>query len=353
MSASILCDLVLLTWNRLDLLKPCIERILRYTDVSTRLIVVDNGSTDADALEYLRNLKGGGCVEATVLRRPQNGAIAAALNEGLAQTRAPWVCLLNNDILVTEGWLSEMISVAQSHPRLGFLNPMSNEFGLSPRRGQTPDTLATRCRKFRGRWMENTGCVGFCALLPRHVRNQVGYFDETLQPMYFEDADYSLRIQNAGFLCGIAQGAYVYHHGGATLRHDGLRGERFQENEDRFFKKWARPRPLRIAWILPPSSEVNSPEEARERIRSLANQGHKIWVFLTSENRPLVPDHLQVVPVLFPRLGFSLLARWKILTKKKKYHQILHGAAGAEGSPTTALRPAAVGRRGFEPRSQD
>jgi GT2 family glycosyltransferase len=284
--------------------------------------VVDNGSTETDILEYLRNLQGINPIEVTVVRRPENGAIATALNLGLAQTRAPWICLLNNDILVTQGWLSEMISVVRSDPRLGLLNPMSNQFGLSPERRETPDAVALRCQRLRGRWMESVGCVGFCVLLPRHVLERVGTFDETFRPMYFEDADYSLRVRNAGFLCGIARGAYVYHYGGATLRHDRLRPRHFEENEVRFFKKWNRPKPMRIAWVLSPGRKVQAGEEVRERLRRLANEGHTIWVFSTRQNRSLLPDHLHVVPVLLPSFGFRLLSLWKILTKKKKFHQV-------------------------------
>ena len=227
--------MVLLTWNRRDLLEPCVERLILHTRRANRLIIVDNGSTDPDALAYLDRLAAEqhGWVE--VVRWPENRSIAAALNAGLALTSAPWICLLNNDILVTSGWLEEMLSVAERGQDIGLVNPMSNEFNCEPSRsGETIDDLARRLQARRGQWVEHWVGVGFCLVLSQRVLRLVGMLDEAFLGGYFEDADYALRVQHAGLRCVIAEGAYVYHHGSATMRHDPGRSRLFQENEARF-----------------------------------------------------------------------------------------------------------------------
>ena len=316
------CDLVVLTWNRVDLLRPCVERLLAHTRPPSRLIVVDNGSTDPETLQYLRTLKGTDRIETMVVRHPANIGIAAALNSGLAQTRAPWICLLNNDVLVTAGWLDEMIAVAESESTIGLVNPMSNQFGLTPGPHQTIDALAEYCRRTRGRWIEHATCEGFCMLFSRRLLDEVGCFDEGIGSMYFEDADYTQRAHRAEFLSVIAEGAYVYHVGGATTREDPMRDARFAESAARFYRKWQIERPQRIGWVLP-MGRGRAIERLTDDIRALANAGHKVWVFAAGGAQRAIPRHLQVVPVGLPRLGWSAGVLWGVLTKKKRFDRLL------------------------------
>ena len=347
------CDLVVLTWNRVDLLRPCLERLLAHTRLPSRLIVVDNGSTDPETLRYLQALPGAAPLETDVIRHPTNLGIAAALNSGLRASRAPWICLLNNDVLVTEGWLEELLAVAQADPAIGLVNPMSNQFGLTARSGETIDELARRCRAARGRWVEHATCEGFCMLVSRQVLEQVGLFDEGLGPMFFEDADYALRVRRAGRLCVVAEGAYVFHQGSATIKEDPGRDRRFAESEARFARKWGLPPRERIGWVLGPGSGPQA-EAAARRIRALAGR-HKVWVFAEPRTRPAIPRHLQVVPVTLPRPVFVAGVLWRILTKKKRFHRLvvddprlarlLRGLA--------PLHRAAVRSEGFEGHEQD
>jgi len=317
------CDLVLLSWNRPDLLKPCVERILTHTRLPSRLIIVDNASTDLEALQFIDRAQGNDSVELSVVRRSQNDGFAKGMNEGLSHTNAPWICLINNDILVTEGWLSQMLEVAQTHPKIGLLNPMSNEFNLSPRPGETIDALAQRLSVYQGQWIENWAGVAFCLLFPRRILEKVGPLDEEFRFMYFEDTDYSLRVREAGFTCGIARGAYVYHHGGASAKLHPAREQIFRENEERFYRKWPLVQPQRIAWVLPQAPPLSSLEQLQSRIRRLANEGHKVWVFCTSDAQGAIPDHIRVHPIVLSKVLFPFLVVWRVVFKKKKFHRII------------------------------
>ena len=315
-----ICDLLLLTWNREDLLKPCMKRIFAHTELPCRLILIDNGSTDPGTLEYISRLQPPPHLKLEIVRLPENLSISKAINQGLSRVKSPWVCLLNNDILVTEGWLSEMIRVAQVNPNIGLLNPHSNQFGVVPGAGEIIDRVAQRLKPLSRQWIENMECVGFCLLLSKEVLDRVGRFDEEYEFFYFEDADYCLRVHQAGLDCAIAQGAYVYHHGGATLTTDPLKEKRFRENEERFFQKWNREKPKRVAWILYGKESASG---AREKIRQQANAGHRIWVFHAPDSAPGVPRHLQVVPVSFPGILLPLVVFWRVLLKKKRFDRIL------------------------------
>ncbi len=316
------CDLVLLTWNRRDLLKGCVERILRSTHLPSRLIIVDNGSTDPEALAYLREVSGTPWVDVAVARLAHNHCIAEAFNAGLARSRAPWVCLLTNDSLVTDGWLAELLDVATRHPSIGLLNPMSNEFDLWPHHGESIEAVAQRCLAHRGEWIEHSRTSAFCTLMPRQVVEGVGLLDEGYQPGYFEDADYSVRVQRAGFMCAIASGTYVYHVGSATMRADPQRMRWFRANEARFFSKWQRPRSQRVAWVLSERGQAGW-ELTGRALRRLANEDHRVWVFGTRRAQRLVPRHYNLIAQVVHPPAVPVEVLWNILMKKKRFHRIV------------------------------
>ena len=321
--ASVCCDLILLSWNRPDLLQPCVERLLRYTTVPSRLLLVDNASTDPATMEYLDQIRGSAWMHVTVVRRAKNEGFSVGMNDGLRRSSAPWICLLNNDILVTEGWLSEMLHVAELNPTIGLMNPMSNEFNMEPcRQGETIDAVAQRLRACHGRWLEHSSGVGFCALLSRRVFEQVGYFDERFEFLYSEDADYSVRVRNAGWICAIAEGAYVYHHQRSTMKQNPALIQRLEENRRRFYAKWGRPQPRRIAYILTEERDTLAGLRS-DHIRRLANEGHGVWVFCTRRTAGCVPRHLQVTAVQLSHAGFRLHLLWRLLIKKKRFQQLI------------------------------
>lgn len=325
-AATRVCDLLVLSWNRGDLLVPCVERILRHTDVPSRLWVVDNASDDPETAVYLDRLSRqntDGPVEVAVVRRARNEGFAIGMNDGLSRTQAPWICLLNHDVLVTEGWLSEMIRVAEANPQIGLLNPMSNEFNAGPMEpGPAIDEVARRLKARRGRWLENWLGVGFCVLLSRRVFERVGTLDEQFQPMYAEDADYSLRVRQAGWICAIAEGAYVFHHQRSAIKRDPSLLKRMEDNQQRFYRKWQREPHRRIACVLTGRRE-EPPAVVAERIRRLANQGHRVWVFHVRADDACVPRHFQVTPQRLSGLAPSAQAVGRLLAKKKGFHRLL------------------------------
>ncbi len=323
MTPSPLCDIVLLTWNRADLLKPCVESITRHTKKPCRLILVDNASTEPEAVGYLNSLKGTDHVRLEIVRRTRNDGFSKGINDGLSRTTAPWVCVMNNDVIVTESWLDELLRVAEANPQIGLLNPMSNEFGTLPRRNEGPDETAGRLKDQQGRWMEYWNCVAFCMLLPRAVIEQVGLLDEKFQFMYYEDADYSMRVRQAGFICAIAKGCYVYHLGSATMNKNPEKEKLFEQNKKRFLERWAMPSQERIAWIAGANGSLKDAGRLSRQIRFLANQDHLVWVFCTKESAPAVPEHLNVFRSVLPKQAFYPIASLKILAKKKGFQKIV------------------------------
>ena len=313
------CDLVLLSWNNLALLKKCVDSILRQTHLPSRLLIIDNGSTEEGMKEYLICLKGTKDVGGEVIFNCVNEGFAKGMNRGLKASDAEFACILNNDIIVTEGWLDEMIKVAEGDNAIGIVNPSSNNFGLRAKDTDL-ERFARSLRKDSGRWAEMNACVGFCMLIKRQVMKEIGYLDEEYGFAYFEDTDYSRRAQSAGYKCVMAKGCYVYHAEGRSGKFLRDKKETFDRSARVFEKKWGKIR--RVAMLI--TGKDNTRQAAiRRMVGKELDSRNRVWLFCekgTAFER--LPEHLDLMRKDLPKNFFKLKSFWNIIKKKKKFDRI-------------------------------
>jgi GT2 family glycosyltransferase len=316
------CDLVLLTWDHVEETRPCVESLFQCTDVPSRLLVVDNGSV-SPAKEYVESIRAAGAImEVRLLRNPTNEGYPRGMNRGLRESTAPYVCLLNNDLLFSPGWLSEMLAVARANPSLGVLNPASDTLGYKLRDGQTPAEYARSLQHVKGQWVEMGACVGFCMLITREVKDTVGLMGEHFGMGYFEDTEYCRLAQRAGYRCACAKGAFVHHKENRSFKDtwDNTRQQdaHFARNAELFYATWGKPE--RQAYVVIPNGEL---AWLHEETLKYANRDGTIWVMHPQAHPPPYAEHMNIWPRPVPRIGFSLRVLWGILKKKKKFDRLI------------------------------
>ncbi len=252
------CDLVLLSWNHLEETQPCLESLFRTTTVPSRLFIVDNGS-ELGVRRALAQVKPQGHVqEVILLQNEKNEGFPKGMNRGMRKTSARYVCILNNDLLFTPGWLEELIHVAELDPQIGLVNPGSSTFGDIPKTGTSIDAHAEHQRARHGEYNEVGMCIGFCVLIKRAVIDRIGVLTEEVERIFFEDEDYSMRAQQAGFNCVVAEGAYVFHAEHKTVQKMPEREALFSRNRNWCEQKWGKR--LRMAWPILNPVKPGSPE---------------------------------------------------------------------------------------------
>ena len=325
------CDIVLLSYESPKLLKECVESVLERTRVPSRLIIVDNASRDPRVKTYLHQLHGAGLVTVEKVFSEENAGFAAGMNKGLRLSEAPFVCLLNNDCVVTEGWLEEMIGLARSHSRIGLVNPQSNTFGSKPDGEASITEHARLLEHDKGKFSELGHAIGFACLVKREVLDRVGYLDEEYEGVCYEDTDFSVRAQKAGYICVLAEGAYVYHVEQASRRRFKGVDEIYRKNKERFEKKWGRI--LRVFFL----DRVSGPEgymtEDYEALKGLARERAfvEFWIKpdrLADEvsagfDRRKIVRHADIKLNVLGKGFLGPAVLWKVLTKKKKYDALI------------------------------
>ncbi len=253
----VLTSIVLVTFNGVDHTRACLESLARHTPEHHEIIVVDNGSSDG-TIPFLRS-------QASVrfIQNATNQGFPAAANQGLRAAAGERILLLNNDVIVTQGWLKRMLDILDRFSDVGLVGPCSNEVSGPQRVPATYNTIEA-LDQFAFSWAEQhqsqyedvPRLVGFCLLLRREVIDQVGLLDERFGIGNFEDDDYCRRSILAGFRAVIARDAFIHHVGSATFKSTGTDYRALLErNRKLYLEKWSSPQSDRISTVNPPATE--------------------------------------------------------------------------------------------------
>ena len=205
--------LVVPLWNQWPMTQAFLESLEGAEPRgSYRLILVDNGSTDATAARLKAWQKR---LPFTLIRNRRNLGVAPAWNQGVkAALRggASWVGVLNNDLLLSAGCLSRLRQRA-SEQGWALASPATREGALGYDLAAYADAYTRRCQRWdkAGRWF------GWCFLVQAPVFKSIGLFDEGYRFGIGEDEDFFRRARSAGFQCGVSGASFVHHFGSATI----------------------------------------------------------------------------------------------------------------------------------------
>ena len=106
-----LTSIIIPCWNEIEFTQQCIPALFRHTRRPWELILVNNGSTDGTG-GYFTGIQHAAPVPVTVIANATNRGFPAAINQGLQVVRGEYLVLLNNDVVVTDGWLDQLIGLA-------------------------------------------------------------------------------------------------------------------------------------------------------------------------------------------------------------------------------------------------
>jgi GT2 family glycosyltransferase len=195
-----------------SVLLDCLQSLEHQTLREFEVVVVDNSGKSS-----VRRAKAPGC--ARILENSQNVGFGAAINQGLRNSRSPFLATLNDDAVAHPGWLGALVQAIEARPDVGMCASqirLAGEHrldsagmlictdGSSKQRGHL---LPPECFTQPEEVLFPSACA---ALYRRTMLEEIGAFDEDFF-LYSEDVDLGLRARWAGWKCLYVPGAVVDH----------------------------------------------------------------------------------------------------------------------------------------------
>lgn len=320
------CDIIIPVFNQRQYTQDCLNSIKKNTLTDYRIIIVDDKSIDLDSLKFLSGIND---TNIKIIHNQENLGWVKSVNRGIEESSAEYVCVMNNDTLVSSGWLSEMIAVAEKEPDIGLVNPEWEK----PGRVSIED-YARSLKKYSGEFIETDWVRGFCFLVKKEVIDKIGGLDEAYSPGYYDDCDFSMRAIKAGFRCVRAKRAYVYHYRNKThadVLRNGHMALLLEKHKQIFYERWGRP--LRLVFIF--TKKITDRKAVEDMLFSLARQQHHIYIWASTKDAPRI-KHTNVRVNIFPKILFGLFVLVNIVNNigrniSKKYNAIFANDAGISG----------------------
>jgi len=226
------CDIIIPTYENESYTIACLNSIKQCTALGTyRVIWVDNASKDTTKVDEVIS-----DMPHYSIKLSTNGGFVTAINKGLEVSDAPYVCLLNNDTVVSERWLEKLINALQRDPKLGIVGAltmpdprggyqMDSHHSLSLHNTIVPNQLSMSMVEIN-KYLEThysdrtcaTSFVAFlCAVIKREVIDKIGPLDSNYAIGMWDDNDYNLAARKLGYKTELAIDTCIYHRGRSTF----------------------------------------------------------------------------------------------------------------------------------------
>lgn len=240
-----LVSIVMLSWNAPQFTKLALESIEQYTTGEYEVIIVDNGS-GPETVAWLETLG----ERARIIFNAENRGFAGGNNQAFAAARGEYVVMLNNDVIVTEGWLEGLLHAFDRIPGLGVSAPRSNKIAGDQivvdasyaDIAQMHVYANGRRERYRDQGYMTDRAIGLCLCIDRRVIGEIGGIDERFGVGNFEDDDFCMRVRAAGYRIFVCDDVFIHHFGSQTFAANNIDWTAtMRENWTKFASKWDLP----------------------------------------------------------------------------------------------------------------
>lgn len=220
-----LVSIIIVNWNGKDWLQKCLPSLRKQSYKNIEILVVDNGSTDGSMAWVKRYYS-----KVIRIELKKNLGFAQTNNLGYKRSHGSYVLFLNNDTIVTKNFMTELLSVFASDPRIAgaqsklllmddhrkldavgaFLTPTGVLFHYGLKHPDEPSY---------DKEINLYTVKGACMMFRRSVLQKVLLRGNLFDPAYFayfEETDLCHRIWLSGYRIVYAYRSVIYHKAGAT-----------------------------------------------------------------------------------------------------------------------------------------
>ena len=214
-------SVVILSYGQVDYTLRCLASITQHPPLSSIELIVSDDCSDASDLEKLRQV-----ANLAFLQPPENLGFLKHANWAVAQTKGNYVLLLNNDTELKPGAIDALVETARTTQNVGLVgSKLVYPDGRLQEAGGIVwnDASASNYGRFDDankpeyNYVRDADYVSAAAILvPRAVWEQLGGFDESFAPAYYEDTDLAFRLRQSGLRVIYQPRSVVVHYEGIS-----------------------------------------------------------------------------------------------------------------------------------------
>jgi len=253
-------SIVIVNWNTRDLLRDCLDSILKTIEkLNYEIIVVDNASSDG-SVEMLA----GKYPQVKTIANKENRGFGAANNQGFAVMQGKYALLINTDAVLTAGAVQKLWTFAEANPLAAIVcGQLLNADGSKQNSIASFPTLVTLVantslleylfpRRYPSKRYEHTkplevdSVIGACMLIRKKALDEVSVFDDRYF-FFFEETDLAFAMRGADWRIYQVPDALIYHLQGQSIGHNTKSRIEFYRSRYQFLGKWHSRRYYRVA----------------------------------------------------------------------------------------------------------
>lgn len=341
--------IVIVSFNKSHLTNLCLHSIfVSKVRNPFKVIIVDNNSTQRERDKLVEFIKFLGFKypkqSIDLILSSENLGFSGGNNLGISKalldSDVKYLCLLNNDTIVSDYWLDRLVQVAKIRKLVGpVTNSVANEqvvaadytpVGCNNYTVQMVNEFAQKWHKDHEGQVVSSEMLGFfCVLGHRDIFEKVGLLDENFGIGTFEDDDFCFRCIKAGIDLLIARDTYIHHWGSASFSEiQNLRMYKLTQTNRAYFEMKHK-----LIWNCPVDTLPLAIKHEFDWLLKTGNQ--EIWKYIDSyikRQRSQVLGLYYAIessstPILFwkdvfKRLGINFLAKLRSSVSVKKYNAI-------------------------------
>jgi GT2 family glycosyltransferase len=194
-------------YNQLDYTKQFIASLDRDEVDFSRIVAVDNGSTDGTR-EWLGQQGFG-----AVILNDRNLGCGAAWNQGALAIQSKWTVVMNNDVICAKGWLRNLLGSAELNG-LQIASPAMIEGDLTYDFSVFVNDVQHKMKSYVRHGFPHAVCMA----IREDVWSEIGYFMPVPKLLGYEDTLFFQRAREANLEMGTCASSWLHHYGQITQK---------------------------------------------------------------------------------------------------------------------------------------
>jgi GT2 family glycosyltransferase len=237
--------IVILVFNAFNFAKECFDHVKKNTKVDYKIYVINNGSNDSRVDDFFSSRS-----DVNYIKNEENTGVAKGRNQGIQEAlkdkENEYICLLDSDTKVSEGWLSSMVRFLSINKDASMVGPITNactgyqNVVRNSWVGKYDKDKILQMSKTNGKFSETSYLDRFCQVFRRDLINQIGMLDESFGLIGWEELDFCKRIVQSGMQMYISGASYVFHTWHASTRFNSMSYPLVvNKSSKKYHKKWS------------------------------------------------------------------------------------------------------------------